>query len=87
MPKVKMSEAEEQRCFLGRVIKSNMERNNITCEKLLKTAGISRSTHFKRIRDPDSMTLGELKIYIMKSRKCAYIRNCKIRCAKYLSEW
>ena len=64
MPKVKMSEAEEQRCFLGRVIKSNMERNNITCEKLLKTAGISRSTHFKRIRDPDSMTLGELKIYV-----------------------
>lgn len=64
MPKVKMSEAEEQRCFLGRVIKSNMERNDVTCEKLLKTAGISRSTHFKRIRDPDSMTLGELKIYV-----------------------
>ncbi len=64
MPKVKMSEAEEQRQFLGRVIKSNMERNDVTCEKLLKTAGISRSTHFKRIRDPDSMTLGELKIYV-----------------------
>ena len=64
MPRVRMSEAEEQRRFLGRVIKSNMERNDITCEKLMKGAGISRSTHFKRVRDPDSMTLGELKVYI-----------------------
>ena len=59
-----MSEAEEQRRFLGRVIKSNMERYGISCEKLMKRAGISKSTHFKRVREPDSMTLGELKVYI-----------------------
>lgn len=64
MPRVRMSEAEEQRRFLGRVIKSNMERYGISCEKLMKRAGISKSTHFRRVREPDSMTLGELKVYI-----------------------
>lgn len=64
MPKVKLSEASEQRRFLGRVIKSNMERYGITCEILMKRAGVSKSTHYKRVRDPDTMTLGEFKEYI-----------------------
>ncbi len=64
MPKVKISETEEQSRFLGRVIKSNMERYGINCEKLIKITRVSRSTHFKRIRNPDAMTLGELKAYI-----------------------
>ena len=64
MPRIKLSEAEEQKRFLGRVICSNMQRYGITRENLTKRAGICKSTHFKRVSDPDTMTLGELKIYI-----------------------
>lgn len=64
MGKVKLSEAEEQRRFLSRVIESNMKRYDVDCQKLLKCTGTSRSTHYGRLRNPDSMTLRELKVYV-----------------------
>lgn len=64
MPKVRTSEAEEQRRFLGSVIKANMQRHEVDCDNLMKRTGIKKSTHYRRIREPDTMTVGELKKYI-----------------------
>lgn len=64
MPRVRTSEAEEQRRFLGSVIKANMQRNDVDCDSLMKRTGIKKSTHYRRIREPDTMTVGELKKYI-----------------------
>ena len=64
MPRVRTSEAEEQRRFLGSVIKSNMQRHEVDCDSLMRRTGIKRSTHFKRIREPDTMTVGDLKEYV-----------------------
>ena len=64
MPRVRTSEVEEQRRFLGSIIKANMQRHEVDCDSLMKRTGIKRSTHFKRIREPDTMTVGELKQYV-----------------------
>lgn len=64
MPRVRTSEAEEQRRFLGSVIKANMQRREVDCDSLMKRTGIKKSTHYRRIREPDTMTVGELKKYI-----------------------
>lgn len=64
MPRVRTSEAEEQRRFLGSVIKANMQRHEVDCDSLMKRTGIKKSTHYRRIREPDTMTVGELKQYV-----------------------
>ncbi len=64
MPKVVISEAEEQRRFLSNVIKANMIRRDMPLDNLIKRVGTSKSTHYKRLQSPDEMTLREFKGYV-----------------------
>lgn len=61
MPRVKLGERDDT---LSRIIKANMARYGIPHERLEKALRISTSTHFKRMREPDSMSVKELKGYI-----------------------
>lgn len=61
MPKNKLSEAEEQKRFLGRVIRSNMQRYGITHENLMKCAGICKSKlTFKVIDENNNFNIGNM---------------------------
>ena len=61
MPRVKLGERDDT---LSRIIKANMARYGVPLEKILKALRISSSTHFKRMREPDTMSIRELRVYI-----------------------
>ena len=54
----------EKNINLSRTIKSYMVRMGINREKLVAKAHISIPTFYAHLRDPDKITLGELRAYI-----------------------
>lgn len=42
-------------------LKAEIVRNNMTIEDLAKTAGIGRTTLWRRLNSPDEFTLAEIK--------------------------
>ena len=58
MPRVKLGEKD---LTLPRIMKANMILYAVPHQRIEKALRISQSTFFKRMRDPDSMTVGELR--------------------------
>lgn len=67
MPRVTMSDAEEQRRYLQRVIKSRMAIKGISAGKIPQLVGTSKVTSCRRLNDTatlDKMPLEEFKRYV-----------------------
>lgn len=45
-------------------IKSCRTRTRMSLDKLIQLADISRNTYYVHLREPDKITLGELRVYI-----------------------
>lgn len=54
----------EKNTNLSRVIRACMERTGTNREKIVAKARISLPTFYVHLRDPDKITLGELRAYI-----------------------
>lgn len=61
MPKTKVTQAEERRRRIRADINGNMERLGYRNDDLVRILGISVSTLCSRKRDPDTLTLGEIR--------------------------
>lgn len=46
------------------VIRFRMGVEKVDWKKLIKKVGVSQTTHFKRLKEPESMTVRELREYI-----------------------
>ncbi len=64
MGKVSLGIWTDKNISLSRSIRSCMERTGTNREKLVAKARISMPTFYKHLRDPDKITLGELRAYI-----------------------
>lgn len=64
MPKVVLGKYMEKDINFSRAIKSCVARTGTDINKLASKARISRSTYFKHLRDPERITVGELRAYI-----------------------
>lgn len=64
MGKVMIGIWTEKNANLSRAIRACMERTGIGREKIVAKAHISAPTFYVHLRDPDKMTLGELRAYV-----------------------
>jgi len=60
MPKLKKSDAEMFNKRLSSNIKRGMDMYDITSDSMALRMGVSRSTMYARLRNPQEMKLGEL---------------------------
>lgn len=61
MPKLKISDRERQNRTLIAIIQSGKEMEDISVQKLAKLTGISQSTLYQRLSEPEDMRIGELR--------------------------
>lgn len=54
----------EKNINLSRAIRACIERTGLSREKLVAKAHISLPTFYKHLKDPEKITLGELRAYI-----------------------
>lgn len=65
MPKtLALGQYTDKNINFARVIRACKERTGTDIDKLIKLAAISRNTYFVHLREPERMTLGELRVYI-----------------------
>ena len=64
MAKVLLGRYAEKDLNFSVTIEACMKRKRIDAKKLSKRAGIAWSTHYKRLKEIDSMRVGELREYI-----------------------
>lgn len=61
MPRVKLNKPDTS---FSRKIKARMKYLEISPEQIAKAQGFSVSTHHKRMREPDTITRGEYRVYV-----------------------
>lgn len=64
MPKVSIGQYAEKDKKFSRIIKGHMEFEGINADKMALKASTSYNTHYSRLRNPENMTIRELRIYI-----------------------
>lgn len=65
MPKTKtLGQYTDKNVDFARAIRACKERTGTELDKLIKLADISRNTYFVHLREPERMTVGELRVYI-----------------------
>ena len=64
MPKVTLGQYAEKDIDLSRAIKSCVTRTGTDLDKLVNKARITRSTYFRHMREPEQITVRELRTYI-----------------------
>ena len=64
MPRVAIGQYTDKNIKFARAIRACKERTGTEINKLIKLAGLSRNTYFVHLREPERMTLGELRVYI-----------------------
>lgn len=64
MAKVNLGRYAEKNINFARAIKGCVQRAGAEIDKLVATADISRCTYYKHLREPDLITIGELRAYI-----------------------
>lgn len=65
MPRGWQSETQKKNEEFECIIRSYLERNrhSVTKEDLQKAAGVSNSAYYRHLREPEFVTLGELRAY------------------------
>lgn len=64
MPKVALGQYAEKDVNFSRAIKSCVTRTGTDIDKLVNKARICRTTYFNHMREPEQITVGELRAYI-----------------------
>lgn len=64
MAKVILGKYTEKNINFTRAIKACVQRTGAEIDKLVIAADISRGTYYKHLREPDLITVGELRAYI-----------------------
>lgn len=64
MPKIALGQYAEKDINFSRAIKACVTRTGTDIDKLVKKSRISRSTYFNHMREPERITVGELRMYI-----------------------
>ena len=61
MPKLRMSDEQIQDAFLRQAIKGSAGFFQLSSEELARAAGCARATWYRRINQPETFTLAELR--------------------------
>lgn len=61
MPKLKISDEERKNRTLIAIIHSGKTMEDISVQKLARLTGISQSTLYQRLSEPEDMRIGELR--------------------------
>ena len=61
MPKLKISDGERKNRTLIAIIESGKTMEDIIVQKLARLTGISQSTLYQRLSEPEDMRIGELR--------------------------
>ena len=64
IPKITLVQYTEKDINFSRAIKSCVTRTGTDLNKLVNRAKICRTTYFNHMRDPEQITVGELRVYI-----------------------
>ena len=64
MAKVILGRYTEKNINFARAVKACVQRTGAEIDKLVAAADISRGTYYKHLREPDLITVGELRAYI-----------------------
>ena len=64
MPKIALGQYTEKDINFSRAIKSCVTRTGTDLDKLVSKARITRSTYFRHMREPEQITVRELRTYI-----------------------
>lgn len=66
MPKLRKTESEQKNTLLIGTIRKYLSMRGATVEDLATSARVGETTMYRRMREPDELTLGELRAIVRK---------------------
>jgi len=66
MPKLRKTESEQKNTLLIGTIRKYLSMRGATVEDLATSARVGETTMYRRMRAPDSLTIGELRAIVHK---------------------